>query len=277
MEPYKKRFTELLNKEGGDWHKAKADLLREKYPGLRNRNRPRWLIDEEIELGEINPAEEVIEYEAPGVTETALTTNSVLSETTPLIGATAGAGASGVSGSTIAAGAGGAAAIIGGGGALFHYLKNHPEEVEDNDYDDPRDKQQGESIIFPKHKKPIISVDSEHNYLGPGNTVGTDNDPIPVSDADRIAYNHDLNYLKAQSEQDIRDADSAAVAEFANKALEGDWRSAVGAVGLQTKQVVEKFTGQLYPGKRLLWLPGREVLMNLILKFHLIKGLIGHI
>nr|QOD39605.1 ORF1 [uncultured densovirus] len=101
------------------------------------------------------------------------------------------------------------------------------------------------------HKKPTFSVGPEHNYLGPGNSVGTGSDPDPVDDSDRIAYNHDLDYLKAKTTQDIKDADSAAVAQFGKKALEGDWRSALGAVGLQTKQLVEKHTGQLYPGKQL--------------------------
>nr|QUS52553.1 VP2 [Mute swan feces associated ambidensovirus 7] len=119
-----------------------------------------------------------------------------------------------------------------------------------------------EAISEDGHKKPIISVGPDHNYIGPGNTVGTDNDPEPVDDSDRIAYNHDLDYLKAQTEQDVRDADNAAVAQFSEKALEGDWRSAAGAIGIQAKQLAEKVTGQLYPGKQLCLV---KVELNLIL------------
>ena len=178
-------------------------------------------------------------YEAPGVAETGF------SETVPLLGgaaATGGtAGAGGVSTSTVVGGLTGAGAILGGGGALFKYLKDNNEEDEDHDFDDPRDKKPSE------HKKPTISVDSEHNYLGPGNSVLTGNDPLPVSDADRIAYNHDLNYVKAKTDQDIIDADSAAISEFVNKAKEGDWRSALGAGGLQIKQTIESVIGRQYP------------------------------
>lgn len=228
-----------------DFSEDTKSVLRNRFKGLYNKFRHRNIPDSvyEHELSNLREdiVEEVIEYNR--LAETGfdnfddIELNEV-SEDTPLINNSGDfiveVGEEGAA--AVATEGPGSTAVLGGigvGGAIAI----------------------GSGVLASKeetsHKKPTFSVGPEHNYLGPGNTVGTENDPAPVDDSDRIAYNHDLNYLKANTEQDVRDADNAAVAEFTDKALQGDWRSALGGVGIQGKQIVEKYTGQLYPGKQL--------------------------
>lgn len=84
-----------------------------------------------------------------------------------------------------------------------------------------------------------------HNYLGPGNK--TNNGP-PVDSDDAIAQQHDIAYSRARSVSSIRSADRQAIGAFAGDFIEeGNWHSAVGAVGLGAKYAAESVIGVQYP------------------------------
>lgn len=104
-------------------------------------------------------------------------------------------------------------------------------------------------------KSPIGGSILGLNYLGPGNTSRVDgNTREPVNRADAIAADHDDNYSLAKNQQDIRDADSSAIKSFGLEALKGDYLSAVGAIGLGAKTLVERaLNTTLYPHLGKLW------------------------
>ena len=79
-----------------------------------------------------------------------------------------------------------------------------------------------------------------HNYLGPGTKDFT---AKPVDAADVVARKHDIAYLNAKSDKDVRNADAAAIPEFAKT---GSIPGLVGAAGLSVKYGVESLTGVLY-------------------------------
>ncbi|XP_040070191.3 uncharacterized protein LOC120843050 [Ixodes scapularis] len=77
-----------------------------------------------------------------------------------------------------------------------------------------------------------------HRYLGPGNPL--DNGQ-PVDRDDWIARQHDHDYSKATSDQDIFTADHKAIGDFVSDWSDrGSWHSLVGAAGLGFKNLVEE-------------------------------------
>lgn len=91
------------------------------------------------------------------------------------------------------------------------------------------------SFVFPGHK-----------YLGPGNEL---NSGVPIDADDFIAREHDCAYESARCEEDVFVADKKAIFSFAVDLIRNrNWHSAVGAVGLGFKHLMEKFLGiVLYP------------------------------
>lgn len=77
-----------------------------------------------------------------------------------------------------------------------------------------------------------------HNYLGPG----SDNfNKQPVDEDDAIARSHDLDYDKANSDNDIFQADKLARDEFFGSYVHtGNFHSLIGGLGLGTKNLVEE-------------------------------------
>ncbi|XP_037557557.1 uncharacterized protein LOC119434483 [Dermacentor silvarum] len=76
-----------------------------------------------------------------------------------------------------------------------------------------------------------------HHYLGPGSHKGKD----PIDEDDRIAKHHDEAYERAESDADVFAADRASTKEFFHDFVStGNWHSALGAVGLGAKNVVEE-------------------------------------
>lgn len=95
------------------------------------------------------------------------------------------------------------------------------------------------------HKKPTVSVDPEHNYIGPGNEINESVAPIDVDD--EIAKEHDIAYEKAQTDDDIHEADRVGANEFLTDALEtGNPHSIAGYIGLKGKEILERNTGVIY-------------------------------
>lgn len=95
-----------------------------------------------------------------------------------------------------------------------------------------------------------------HNYLGPGNKSRIEgNTAKPTTSADAIAADHDDDYTTATNKEDIFKADQKAIKNFAldtfkNKSIP----SAVGAVGLTGKHLVEKSLNKvIYPNLGELW------------------------
>lgn len=92
-----------------------------------------------------------------------------------------------------------------------------------------------------------------HRYLGPGNSL---NIGAPVDIDDAIAEKHDIEYDKIVErsdknfKEDIFAADRKAIGDFTSDAITNlNWHSAVGALGLGTKHIVEKLTNNIiYPG-----------------------------
>lgn len=89
-----------------------------------------------------------------------------------------------------------------------------------------------------------------HRYLGPGNPQRNGD---PVDEDDGIAKSHDEAYERARSHEDVFAADQASAALFLNDFRRtGNWHSALGAVGLGTKNIVEQYV----LGRSLYGMPG---------------------
>ncbi|KAL3247425.1 hypothetical protein MRX96_057082 [Rhipicephalus microplus] len=89
-----------------------------------------------------------------------------------------------------------------------------------------------------------------HRYLGPGNPLRNGD---PVDEDDGIAKSHDEAYERATSHEDVFAADQASAALFLNDFTgTGNWHSALGAVGLGTKNIVEQYV----LGRSLYGMPG---------------------
>lgn len=189
----------------------------------------------EISEGVIDP-EEYIEFERASHQLTnanepldAIELGS-FSETTPLLGGAAAAGAvsgggAAVSsvGATVGAGIGltlGAAAISGIIGGLAS------KSNEDT------------------HHDPVISIPG-HHFIGPGNTIS---DIKPVDTDDHISKDHDIAYENAKSQKDIQDADKKSADEFLSDVIENqNPHSVLGYIGLKAKEKVEGIIGVKYP------------------------------
>lgn len=92
-----------------------------------------------------------------------------------------------------------------------------------------------------------------YNYLGPGNIL---NKGPPLNDIDADAQQHDIAYDKAQTSKEVSKADEIFVNQAKDHIVESinlndkplnTIGSIVGAVGIGTKQAVEKHTGIIYP------------------------------
>lgn len=88
-------------------------------------------------------------------------------------------------------------------------------------------------LVFPGYK-----------YLGPGNSL---NKGAPNNLDDQIAYDHDVEYDRAQSDSDVRAADWKAIQRFGKSASQGGLGGILGTVGLGSKYAIESLTGVLYP------------------------------
>ena len=157
---------------------------------------------------------------------------NLASENTPLVSSavgetavTASAGGSILSsipatGVAAVAGLGGAAII----GSVFSAINNNNQEN--------------------KHKEPIITLPG-HKYLGPGNTIGTGEEPIDNDDL--LAFNHDLDYNKAKTVEEVRDADREHILNSIDDILKGDIHSIISGAGIGAKYGIESITGVKYP------------------------------
>lgn len=81
-----------------------------------------------------------------------------------------------------------------------------------------------------------------HNYMGPGNPLENGQ---PTTHADNIARDHDYAYAHTWTEDHIKQADDRAKNQFLEHPTEVS--SLVGYTGIALKNLVEKFTGTLYP------------------------------
>lgn len=89
-----------------------------------------------------------------------------------------------------------------------------------------------------------------HNYLGPGNKSRLEgNTAKPTTSADSIAADHDDDYYKAKTKEDVFSADRKAIGNFTVDAIKNfSIPSAVGAVGLGIKHGFESLTNNVvYP------------------------------
>lgn len=185
-----------------------------------------------------------------------LLTSEVLSESTPLLAsagaATGGSIISSIPSTAVAATVG----LIGAGaiGGVFSALnKNNNQE---------------------NHKRPIVTL-PDHNYLGPGNSIDSGKEPLDKDDLQ--AYNHDLDYNKAKTTDEVREADREHILNSVDDILTGDIHSIISGSGIATKYGIESITGVKYPFSGtyfLKWL-NLNCLGSMIKRGFLIKGVIG--
>ncbi len=151
-------------------------------------------------------------------------------ETTPLLGGVTAGG-----GSSISAGAAGAAiggAVVLGGSILGGLVKIFGGGGGSDDTEEPI------------RKDPILTIPG-HKFLGPGND---DDDETPIDIDDSISKNHDRDYSKAKTQDEVHLADDVAIEQFTKDAVEsGNIHSVIGAIGLGGKRVIETLTGVKYP------------------------------
>lgn len=83
-----------------------------------------------------------------------------------------------------------------------------------------------------------------HKYIGPGNELEGE----PIDKDDEIAQVHDNAYHQAKDKYSIVQEDDIAIHSFAKDALEtGNVHSALGALGIGAKRVIETAIGVQYP------------------------------
>lgn len=117
---------------------------------------------------------------------------------------------------------------------------------------------QGKGYAYAKSQKVLESerrglTVPGYKYLGPGNSL---NRGEPVNEIDEDAKEHDEAYDKAKTTQEVSQADN----KFVNKALDhlvnainlketpgNTFGAAIGAIGIGTKQAIEKHSGVIYP------------------------------
>lgn len=177
---------------------------------------------------------EVTEGDLEAVELGEVVASDVITESTPLLsgatGATTGSSAAAAVGSAISAipgtAIGATAGIVGAGiiGGIYNTLTSN----------------KGEN----RHKKPFITL-PDHNYLGPGNSVNTGEKPIDKDDLG--ALNHDLDYNKAKTAEEVREADREHILNSIDDILTGDIHSAISGAGIAAKYGVESLTGVKYP------------------------------
>ncbi len=95
-----------------------------------------------------------------------------------------------------------------------------------------------------EHKDPVVSL-PDHRYIGPGNTVD-DTEPVDVDDS--IAKEHDINYEKAKTQEDVQEADKQGADEFLSDVIDNNnLHSVAGYIGLKAKEKIESVIGVQYP------------------------------
>ncbi|AGO32183.1 structural protein [Junonia coenia densovirus] len=117
---------------------------------------------------------------------------------------------------------------------------------------------QGKGYAYAKSQK-VLEAERRgltvpgYKYLGPGNSL---NRGQPTNQIDEDAKEHDEAYDKAKTSQEVSQADNT----FVNKALDhivnainlketpgNAFGAAIGAIGIGTKQAIEKHSGVIYP------------------------------
>lgn len=94
------------------------------------------------------------------------------------------------------------------------------------------------------HKDPVVSL-PDHRYIGPGNTID-DTEPVDLDDS--IAKEHDINYEKAKTQEDVQEADRQGADEFLSDFIDNkNPHSAIGYIGLKAKEKFESIVGVQYP------------------------------
>lgn len=161
--------------------------------------------------------------------------SDVITESTPLLSGSTGV-TTGISGASTAVGSvlssipgtaiGATAGIVGAGiiGGIYNTLTSNKGEA--------------------KHKKPFITL-PDHNYLGPGNSINTGEKPLDKDDLG--ALNHDLDYNKAKTSEEVREADREHILNSIDDILTGDIHSVISGAGIAAKYGVESLTGVKYP------------------------------
>lgn len=205
-------------------------------------------------------APEVTEGDIGGIELGETVGSGIVTESTPLLSGTTGAatGASTV-GSVLSAvpgtAIGATVGLIGAGilGGVYNTLTSSNEE---------------------NHKRPIVTL-PDHNYLGPGNSI--DSGKAPLDKDDLQAYNHDLDYNKAKTSDEVREADREHILNSVDDILTGDIHSAISGAGIAAKYGVESLTGVKYPltGTYFLKWLNLNRLGSMIKRGFLIRGIIG--
>lgn len=94
------------------------------------------------------------------------------------------------------------------------------------------------------HQDPVVSL-PDHRYIGPGNTVD-ETEPVDVDDD--IAREHDIAYEKANTQEDVQEADRQGASEFLSDVIHNNNpHSIAGYIGLKAKEKVESVLGVQYP------------------------------
>lgn len=94
------------------------------------------------------------------------------------------------------------------------------------------------------HQSPHITLPG-HKYLGPGNSINTGVHPVDEDDLD--AFNHDIDYSKSKTPEEVRKADREHILNTLDKAKSGDIHSIISNLGIGTKYAVESISGVKYP------------------------------
>jgi len=93
------------------------------------------------------------------------------------------------------------------------------------------------------HQDPVVSL-PDHRYIGPGNTI---DETLPVDVDDDIAREHDIAYERAQTDEDIHEADRVGANEFLSDVIHNNNpHSIAGYIGLKAKETIERQTGVIY-------------------------------
>lgn len=181
---------------------------------------PRSLVEESYQNYSLDP--ELAESDWIELNQHPYEVEAPITESTALLGTSAAAGSTGVSTTGIVGGIVGGVAATAAVGGVIAAISNSGEE----------------------RKDPIATL-PDHKFLGPGNDAD-DEEPLDIDD--KIAKDHDHDYSKAKTQEDIQIADDIAIDKFVKDFQDtGNIHSAFGAVGLGIKRVKERVTGVKYP------------------------------
>ena len=171
------------------------------------------------EIGEEIPLEE---FEEVPLQESAFSSTPLLAESGGV--AAAGTAAATPSATAVAVGVGIGLGTIAVGSTIGAIQRKQQEQQE--------------------HQDPLVSL-PDHRYIGPGNTI---DDTPPVDLDDSIAKEHDINYEKAKTQEDIQKADREGAHDFLSDFIDNkNVHSAIGYIGLKAKEKFESIVGVQYP------------------------------